>query len=97
MNNATFNKIKKISLVAIVLLISAYVIQVQAMIYNAHQQGEYAEQKQILSQKFKNLQNQYTEANSLDKLLPRISQLNLEKVNQVNYIKLSSGQVVVNK
>jgi len=97
MDKTTFNKIKKISIIAIVLLVSLYVFQIQAMISNAHQQGEYTEEKQILSQQLESLRSQYTKVNSLDQLLPQISQLNLQEVEQVSYIELSSGQVVVNK
>jgi len=97
MNKTTFNKIKKISIIAVILLVSLYVFQIQAMISNAHQQGEYTEEKQILSQQLESLQSQYTKVNSLDQLLPQISQLDLQEVEQVSYIELNSGQVVVNK
>jgi len=93
MSNKIFSTGQKISLLIIFVLAVTYVVQVQAIIQNAYKQRQYKAKAEDLSQQLQQLQGQYTTARSLDQLLPQISALDLQHVSDVQYIKLSTGQV----
>ena len=82
---------------ALVILIGAYVVQVNLLSQEIYSIQSLEKNFNKLSLENENLKIQFAEVNSLENLQTLIAGLDFEKVNRINYIKVLESSVAANK
>ncbi len=96
-NSFIWRSISKIfwllSFILITALLFSYIFQINALIKETHLLQNYEKNIYNLSRENQNLEINFSKLNSLVSLEKEVQNLNLEKVNQVKYIRVLEGQV----